>query len=78
VDAKFVSKFCDRFVWVTNSKRDQKIIYSVNTPAVLLKQMKFDGVDHAFNPLKSLDKILDVENPTAPKGNGKFQDSCRV
>ena len=42
----------------TNLKRDQKIIYSINLSSTLLKQVKVDGVEQAFNPVKSMEEIL--------------------
>lgn len=39
-------------------KRDQKSIFSVNITPALLKQIKIDGVDLAFNPIDSIDSIV--------------------
>lgn len=43
----------------TALKRDQKSIYSINLSAEINKQIKIDGVEQAFNPIKSLEVLSD-------------------
>lgn len=51
----------------TNLKRDQKIIYSINLSPTLLKQVKVDGVEQAFNPVKSIEEIFAQEKAASPQ-----------
>lgn len=49
----------------TSVKRDQKVIYSVNLSNHLIRQIKQDGVEQAFNPIKSIEVLLNEK----PSGN---------
>ena len=51
----------------TNLKRDQKIIYSINLSQTMLKQVKVDGVEQAFNPVKSIEEIFAQEKSSSPQ-----------
>ena len=53
----------------TNLKRTQKSVYSVNATANVLKQIKTDGVDLAFNPVNSIDLLMNDKTST-PSNNG--------
>lgn len=51
----------------TNLKRDQKVIYSLHMAPALLKQVKMDGVELAFNPVASMTEILAHEKSLSPQ-----------
>lgn len=51
----------------TTLKKDQKVLYTVNLPDPLLKQFKEDGVDLAFNPVKSIERILNEQRGRGQK-----------
>lgn len=49
----------------TNLRKDHKFVHSLNLNAALLKRLKSDGVELAFNPIKALDEIL-IPRPQEP------------
>ena len=51
----------------TSLRKDGKLIYAINLSPALLKQITRDGVEQAFNPVKSIDTLAGEDS----QGEGK-------
>ena len=50
-------------------KKDNKILHSINVSMDIIRQIRSDGVEPAFNPRQSIDQILGRDKPAAgPSG----------